>query len=493
MLGMYFFMFVSGASGQQFFNDAIYILYSVMFTALPILFLAIFDRGGLNRNSLENTPKIYLSIAHGGIFNDSKFFHWILRALWNIIYIYFLIWATLGENDVVENDGRTNDLWFLSTVAYTAIVLLVTVRILFEAQSINVFIFGFTMISFLGYFFVVEFANQLLQLNPNLYGVFDRILSSPTCWLVLMLAIAFPLLIDVALWSWQRSIHPTFVDVLQERQRLNISELEKVDRDSATSFGSQHSSARVRTRAVPYLSQQQKDEALLHKIRRALKQAHQESARQQLSAASTAPGATSGSNGIDDAGNSQRRAEALVYTMTRLQNLSGANLDATPQRGILSLYETTHEKLTPAQTAALKEREIALAAEVTREHEYQQRKESQLAKAAEEARQRALEQEDRQQRHNEQRARRHHRRRSSAGSGGGGSAHEPVLQLGAAEEDEEELSDAEQEELEMGIGRGRVHTAHTLDDNAIELSISDNKIELDDDGTDEHFVFDSQP
>ena len=63
-LSMYIFGWYSAFSGQQFFNDAIYILYNVCFTALPILALAVFDQGGLSRATLENDPRAYLSIAH---------------------------------------------------------------------------------------------------------------------------------------------------------------------------------------------------------------------------------------------------------------------------------------------------------------------------------------------------------------------------------------------------------------------------------------------
>jgi hypothetical protein len=304
-----------------------------------------------------------------------------------------------------------------------------------------------------------------------------------SCWLVLILCIAGPLLVDVALWSWHRMVAPTYIEVLQERQRLSKSELRRLDHEQAV--GAFSSAARVRTRAVPHLTQQQKDDALLAKIRRALTQAQQESARDSAAAG-------------DSSETAQRRAEALVYTMTRLQNLSGSNLDATPQRNILSLYEVA-ESPSAAQQAALKEKEAALAAEAQKQHQAQQLQAAEAARAAEEARHR-LEAE----RH-EQEERRHvklmrggkgggHVRRRSSDKAGA-SANELVLNLSGdnANEDDEELSDAEPErsigEFDLAQGRGRVHGAHdqpladeeedpeSEEQVEFELSVSDNVFE----------------
>jgi phospholipid-translocating ATPase len=211
---MYLFLFASAASGTQFFNDAIYILYNIVFTgqfshiaqmklrecvmqghcslirlpccifivsfpALPIVFLAIFDTGGVSKESLENNPRAYLSIAHGALFNDSLFFMWMIRAAWNSLWVYGIIYASVGLMDVSGRNGQGHGLWLTSTLVYTAVVLLVTLRILLEAHSINVFIAAVVAISFVLYFPIVFFANTLQRINPNLYGVFGELFGNP--------------------------------------------------------------------------------------------------------------------------------------------------------------------------------------------------------------------------------------------------------------------------------------------------------------------------
>ena len=55
---MFLFGFFSAMSGQQFFSDPPYQLYNVMYTALPILVVAIFDKL-LPSDFLQDNPSLY--------------------------------------------------------------------------------------------------------------------------------------------------------------------------------------------------------------------------------------------------------------------------------------------------------------------------------------------------------------------------------------------------------------------------------------------------
>jgi len=192
--------------------------------------------------------------------------------------------------------------------------------------------------------------------------------------------------VDAAVRAILREWRPTFVDVMQERQRIHPIQLAQMDEAAsmsamqqatggrlsrASSIGGSTAASRFRSRAAPQLTQRQKDEKLLAKIRTALKQAQQESSKLE-------------------GDHAQRRAEALVYTLTRLQNLSGSNFDAAPQRGILSVLETAASKPTTAQVEANVEKEHELADEAHKQQQIQKLK-LHHAKKAEEERQAQLE------------------------------------------------------------------------------------------------------
>jgi len=60
---MFLFGFFSAMSGQQFFADAPYQLYNVMYTALPILCVAILDKM-LPAQFLQDNPRLYQLQKH---------------------------------------------------------------------------------------------------------------------------------------------------------------------------------------------------------------------------------------------------------------------------------------------------------------------------------------------------------------------------------------------------------------------------------------------
>jgi magnesium-transporting ATPase (P-type) len=67
---MFWFGFFIGFSGQQLINDWIFSYYNVLFTAAPVMVLAIVDRS-LERKTLENTPLAYASILDAFYFDKN--------------------------------------------------------------------------------------------------------------------------------------------------------------------------------------------------------------------------------------------------------------------------------------------------------------------------------------------------------------------------------------------------------------------------------------
>ena len=75
---MFLFGFFSGFSGQQFFDDPNYEIYNVIYTALPVLALAVLDQP-LPARTLQDHPVIYRS-SRRQAFSPRIFMQWIVRA-----------------------------------------------------------------------------------------------------------------------------------------------------------------------------------------------------------------------------------------------------------------------------------------------------------------------------------------------------------------------------------------------------------------------------
>lgn len=211
---MYLFGIFSAFSGQQFFNDPIYQLYNVMYTALPVLFVAVFDKM-LPQSTLSDHPEIYRRAKHGA-FNPPIFASWILRAFVHGVIIFFIPYAAIGTTNVNHIDGKSNDLWFFSTVCYFITVLAPTFLIIFEMANV-------TLIHWIGVFisvFTLFLCNWLINLFPSLvpdeYGVVNNIYSSPSFWFLTVLTLSICMLIELAGRGLQREFFPTMIQVYQE-------------------------------------------------------------------------------------------------------------------------------------------------------------------------------------------------------------------------------------------------------------------------------------
>lgn len=85
-------------------NDFIFAFYNVVFTALPVLILAIFDRS-LNRATLENNPRAYASVAKGALFNGRIFSLWIARAVVHAGFISLVVLFCVSDTLPTDQSG----------------------------------------------------------------------------------------------------------------------------------------------------------------------------------------------------------------------------------------------------------------------------------------------------------------------------------------------------------------------------------------------------
>jgi hypothetical protein len=216
----YFFGFFSGFSAQLFFNDPIYQLYNVVFTALPVAVTAVVDRR-VPRESLEDQPFAYRA-AKGRAFTRWSFAGWIFRAATHGALMFFFPYAIMGST-ITHEDGKMNDLFLWSTVVYSGTVLTPTFLVLFTMYSVTLIHVVAVVLSVLSFYVATYILSLLLDLNTSLYGTIARLYIAPTFWLCVVVTVSIPLLVELALKSFQSQFSPTFTDLLRERSSLNQS------------------------------------------------------------------------------------------------------------------------------------------------------------------------------------------------------------------------------------------------------------------------------
>jgi len=211
----FFYGFYSGFSGQQFFNDPIYQLYNVVFTAIPVLVVAIMDQA-LPRKVLENNPIAYRESKHRS-FSGPVFAGWILRGFVHSGILLFVPLFSIGDA-ILPSTGHTVGIWYLSTTTYTAIVLTASTLICFDFIRINVMHVISLVGSLISFIVMALFLANVQTLNPNLFGVTMKLWTNPLYFLAVALALSGPLLLELLIKGIRRELRPTATMIYEERQ-----------------------------------------------------------------------------------------------------------------------------------------------------------------------------------------------------------------------------------------------------------------------------------
>lgn len=158
-LTQFWFTFQTGFSGQRFYDDWFQSLYNVIFTALPVIMVGLFDKvcnlysfllmeytilcalhltdpfQDVSASLSKKYPKLYQE----GIRNT--FFKWRVIAVWaffafyqSIVFYYFTAAASRYGHG---SSGKILGLWDVSTMAFTCVVVTVNLRLLMSCNSIT--------------------------------------------------------------------------------------------------------------------------------------------------------------------------------------------------------------------------------------------------------------------------------------------------------------------------------------------------------------------
>nr|GMD13415.1 phospholipid-transporting ATPase 3-like isoform X1 [Ipomoea batatas] len=133
-LTQFWFTFHTGFSGQRFYDDWFQSLYNVIFTAMPVIALGLFEKD-VSASLSKKYPELYME----GIRNT--FFKWRVVAvsaffavLQSLILYHFV---TASSTKCMNSDGKMFGLWDVSTVAFTCVVLTVNLRLLMMCNAIT--------------------------------------------------------------------------------------------------------------------------------------------------------------------------------------------------------------------------------------------------------------------------------------------------------------------------------------------------------------------
>ncbi|CAN1321194.1 Phospholipid-transporting ATPase 3 [Linum perenne] len=133
-LTQFWFTFSTGFSGQRFYDDWFQSLYNVIFTALPVIIVGLFDKD-VSSSLSKKYPQLYKE----GIKN--MFFKWRVVGTWAFFSVYqsliFYHFVTISAAGGKNSSGRIFGLWDVSTMAFTCVVITVNLRLIMMCNSIT--------------------------------------------------------------------------------------------------------------------------------------------------------------------------------------------------------------------------------------------------------------------------------------------------------------------------------------------------------------------
>ncbi|KAK1314668.1 Phospholipid-transporting ATPase 3 [Acorus calamus] len=228
-LTQFWFTFQTGFSGQRFYDDWFQSLYNVIFTALPVIIVGLFDKD-VSASLSKKHPELYKE----GIRN--MFFKWRVVAVWaffsfyqSLIFYYFTVTASRNGHNP---SGKIFGLWDVSTMAFTCVVVTVNLRLLLSCNSItrwHHFSIAGSIIAWFLFIFIYSGVMTQYDRQENIFYVIYVLMSTFYFYLVLLLVPIVALLGDFIYQGVQRWFFPYDYQIVQEMHRHVPEETSRPD------------------------------------------------------------------------------------------------------------------------------------------------------------------------------------------------------------------------------------------------------------------------
>lgn len=130
------FAFFNGFSGQIYFLDWLPMLYNSFWTSWPCMVAFLVEQDVNSERSLKY-PALYAAGQRGMYFNIKRFWIWVIMGVWHGSISYWIP-VYVGYYPM-SDDGSVKHLWWVSTVSFSLIIHIVTLKLFLENMHWNVY------------------------------------------------------------------------------------------------------------------------------------------------------------------------------------------------------------------------------------------------------------------------------------------------------------------------------------------------------------------
>ncbi|KAI8612453.1 hypothetical protein BC830DRAFT_1136639 [Chytriomyces sp. MP71] len=219
----FWFGFYSLWCGQLIYEEFFMTWFNVFFTALPPLFLGVFEQDVSDAN-LEACPQLFYQSRAGQYWNWKLFVGVILDAIWHSLAVFFGIYMTVADG-VLDTQGRAIGYW-VNTFFFGNLVVLVVFAKLSMVTYHWVWPTWFVLLLSLAVTCIAAIVIEAIGYG-SVIGTYSEAYSLPAFWLALPLIVAACVIPTLAWMYGRRTLAPYDSDIIiektQEKRKLKIT------------------------------------------------------------------------------------------------------------------------------------------------------------------------------------------------------------------------------------------------------------------------------
>ncbi|XP_056232337.1 phospholipid-transporting ATPase ID isoform X1 [Seriola aureovittata] len=186
----FWYAFFCGFSAQTVYDEWFITLYNLVYTALPVLGMSLFDQDVNCKYSFQH-PQLYIPGQLNLYFSKTAFFKCALHSCYSSLVLFFIPYAAM--QDTVRDDGKdVADYQSFALLTQTCLLFAVSIQLGFEMSywtAVNTFF----VLGSLAMYFAVTFtmySNGMFLMLPSAFsfiGTARNSLNQPNVWLTILL------------------------------------------------------------------------------------------------------------------------------------------------------------------------------------------------------------------------------------------------------------------------------------------------------------------
>uniref|UniRef100_A0AAX7UFG3 Phospholipid-transporting ATPase n=1 Tax=Astatotilapia calliptera TaxID=8154 RepID=A0AAX7UFG3_ASTCA len=218
-LVQFWYAFFCGFSAQTVYEDWFITFYNMVYTALPVLGMCLFDQDVNDRWSLYH-PQLYAPGQKNQYFNKKAFVSCVMHSCYSSLILFFIPWASM--HDTVRDDGKEiADYQSFALLAQTCLLIVVYTQLCLDTYYWTAVNHFFVWGSMVAYFSITltMCSNGMFYMFTSSFpfiGTTRNSLNQPNVWLTIFLTFVLCILPVVAFRFIFIQLRPTINDKVKK-------------------------------------------------------------------------------------------------------------------------------------------------------------------------------------------------------------------------------------------------------------------------------------